>query len=257
MLRLAAATILALISSSWLDVSTLDPRNPVSGATTHADTIQAGDSRIEASRLHRFAIERHLTITRGDSSQPFGTQSESLTSATLDGRPVLLGVLTFATPRATTVDSSWLDAATLTPIRMRSTNAERIVDLEFTGDRVRTATTPAQGEGETLDQHVGVHPFEWNTFGLALSAMPLKPGFKAVMPVYSDRFARVVWYQVSVVQETALVRQSGYRSPMWEVLATPDSVGPSARFWVSRNHRFVDQVRVWEPGIAIMYEREL
>jgi hypothetical protein len=44
---------------------------------------------------------------------------------------------------------------------------------------------------------------------------------------------------------------------MWEVLATADAPAPSARFWVSQRHRFVDQVRVWEPGVAIMYDRGL
>jgi hypothetical protein len=77
------------------------------------------------------------------------------------------------------------------------------------------------------------------------------------MPVYIDRFERVVWYQVEVLRETVLVRSSGYRAPMWEVLVTADSVAPSARFWVSQRHRFVDQVRVWEPGVAIMYDRRL
>jgi hypothetical protein len=44
---------------------------------------------------------------------------------------------------------------------------------------------------------------------------------------------------------------------MWEVLATPDSAAPSARFWVSQRHRFVDQVLVWELGVSILYERAL
>jgi len=77
------------------------------------------------------------------------------------------------------------------------------------------------------------------------------------MPLYSDRAGRVVWYAVQVVRDTSLLRASGYRSPMWEVVATGDSAAPSARFWVSRTHRLVDQVLVWEPGVSIMYQREL
>jgi hypothetical protein len=41
----------------------------------------------------------------------------------------------------------------------------------------------------------------------------------------------------------------------WEVLATPDSAAPSARFWVSQRHRFVDRALVWEPGVSILYAR--
>ena len=76
------------------------------------------------------------------------------------------------------------------------------------------------------------------------------------MPVFMDRFDRVVWYRVEVVNDTSLTRASGYKAPMWEVVATSDSVAPSARFWVSQRHRFVDRVLVWEPGISILYARE-
>jgi hypothetical protein len=93
-------------------------------------------------------------------------------------------------------------------------------------------------------------------FGLAVSALPLRSGYRAAMPVYSDRYGRVVWYQVEVVKDTSLVRRSGFQAPMWEVLATPDSGAHSARFWVSQRHRFVDRVLVWEPGISILYARE-
>ena len=155
------------------------------------------------------------------------------------------------------MDSTWLDPATLRPIRMQSSNAARTVDLEFDGDRVRGTTTPSAGAPKTGDHRLGIRPFEWNMFGLALSALPLRPGFRAAMPVYTDRLERVVWYRVEVVRETMLVRSNGHRAPMWEVLATADSAAPSARFWVSQRHRFVDQVHVWEPGVAIMYDRGL
>ena len=51
-------------------------------------------------------------------------------------------------------------------------------------------------------------------FGLALSALPLRRGYRAFMPVYVDRFDRVVWYAIEVVRDTSLVRASGYHAPM-------------------------------------------
>jgi len=219
------------------------------------DTVQAGDAVVDAARLKPFSLERTLTLTRGDTVKQFGRQSEQLTMDTLAGRPVLLDVLTFDTPRARTVDSSWVDARTLRPIRMRSSNSARVVSLSFEGDRVRGGTTPSTGAPTPLDQQLDARPFEWNIFGLALSALPLEPGYRATMPVYMDRFGRVVWYEVEVVRDTSIVRTNGHRAPMWEVVATADSVAPSARFWVSQRHRFVDQVLVWEPGVSIMYAR--
>lgn len=251
MLRLSvlagSAAVLAALGSPPL-------QRPTAGHGA-ADTVQAGDSALDPSVLRPFALLRKLTLTRGDTVKPFGSQSEQFARAALGGREVLLDVLTFETPNATTVDSSWFDPRTLQPIRMRSSNAARTVSLDFDGQWVRGATTPAKGEAARLDQELGVRPFEWNMFGLAISALPLRPGYRATIPVYVDRFQRVVWYGIEVVGDTSLVRVSGYHAPMWEVLATPDSAAPSARFWISQRHRFVDQVLVWEPGLSILYAR--
>src|SRR5215207_8696879 len=122
------------------------PRQAPSAATASRDTVQAGDPVVDASRLRPFSIERRLTLARGDSIIPFGRQSEQLTSGTLDGRPVYLDVLTFETPRGTTVDSSWIEAATLRPLRMHSSNKARVVTLEFDGRTVRGRTVPAEGD---------------------------------------------------------------------------------------------------------------
>lgn len=230
-------------------------RTATRGAATR-DTVQAGDTVVDAARLKPFSLLRQLTLTRGDTVKPFGTQSEQLTSDTLDGRPVLLDILTFETPNATTVDSSWIDPRTLRPIRMRSSNAARVVSLDFDGRHVRHGTAPSTGAPTTLNHRLDIRPFEWNMFGLALSALPLRTGYRATMPVYMDRFGRVIWYAVEVVRDTSLVRANGRHAPMWEVLATGDSAAPSARFWVSQRHRFVDRVLVWEPGVSIMYARE-
>jgi hypothetical protein len=219
------------------------------------DTVQAGDSVLDPSVLRPFALLRNLTLTRADTVRPFGRQREQFTRAGLGAREVLLDVLTFETPNATTVDSSWFDPHPLQPIRIHSSNAARTVTLDFEGQSVRGATTTAKGEAARLDQQLGVRPFEWNMFGLAISALPLRPGYRATMPVYVDRFQRIVWYGIEVVRDTSIVRASGYHAPMWEVLATPDSAAPSARFWVSQRHRFVDQVLVWEPGVSILYAR--
>ncbi|HET9041092.1 MAG TPA: hypothetical protein VFN40_13020, partial [Gemmatimonadales bacterium] len=186
----------------------------IPGARSPAgDTVQAGDPVVAADRLRPFSLLRHLTLTRGDTVKPFGRQSEQLTTTTLDGRPVLLDVLTFETPNATTVDSSWIDARSLRPLRMRSSNSARVVSLEFEGQRVRGGTTPATGSPTTLDQRLAVRPFEWNMFGLAVSALPLRPGYRATMPVFLDRFGRVAWYAVEVVRDTSLVRADGRLAP--------------------------------------------
>ncbi len=165
-------------------------------------------------------------------------------------------MLTFETPNATTVDSSWIDTLFLRPLRMHSTNPARVVALDFDGRQVRHRITPSTGAPSDLDGLLDVRPFEWNMFGLAVSALPLEVGYRATIPVYVDRFTRVVWYALEVVKDTTLVRPTGSEAPLWEVIATADSVAPSARFWVSRRHRFVDRVLVWEPGVSILYSRE-
>ena len=95
---------------------------------------------------------------------------------------MLLHVVTFDTPNALTVDSSWVDPATLSPIRMQSSNKFRVLDLEFGAGTVRATTTPAGGAPTTSDHPLAVRPFEWNMLPLALSSLPLRPGYTAPAP---------------------------------------------------------------------------
>jgi hypothetical protein len=231
------------------------PQRP--SAPAPSDTIQAGSPALDPSVLHPYELRRELTMTRGDTVRPFGRQTEALSSATLDGRPVLLHVVTFDTPNALTVDSSWVDAGTLSPIRMQSSNKFRVLDLKFGRGTVRAITIPAGAAATTTEHRLDVRPFEWNMLPLALSSLPLRPGYQAELPVFSDRSGRVVWYSVRVAADTFITRASGYRSPMWQLVARPDSGGPNAEWWVSQRHRFVDQALVSEPGVAILYAREM
>ena len=224
-------------------------------STTGCDTITAGTRTVSARYLTDFTVVRQLTLTCGDSVTPFGTQTETLTSGRLNGRPVLLDVLVFDTPRARTVDSSWIDPETLKPLRFQSHNAARTVRLDFVADRVRGQTTSADSAPTFLDRRLGVAPFEWNVLALAVSALPLRQGYCARLPVYSDR-SGVSWYNVRVVSDTSIQRKSRGPEPVWEVVAQTNSAAPQARYWISRRHRVVSRVLVSEPGISIMYARD-
>jgi hypothetical protein len=69
MLRLPAAAVVALAAIP-LSRASRAPHPP----PAQVDTIQAGDPRVDATRLRPFTLERRLTLTRGDTVQPFGRQ---------------------------------------------------------------------------------------------------------------------------------------------------------------------------------------
>jgi hypothetical protein len=220
------------------------------------DTVQAGDAAISPKHLQPFTLVRQLVLTRGDSVTPFGTQTETLTSGRLNGRPTLLDVLVFRTPRGETIDSSWIDSGTLRPLRFQSNNATREITLEFEAQRVRGRIVPSAGAPTEIDQQLGARPFEWNILGLAIGALPLGTGYCAQLPVYSDRSGRVTWYSVEVVRDTTVPRKSRAAEPVWEVVARGETPAPEARYWVSQRHRVVSRVLVSEPGVSIMYARD-
>jgi hypothetical protein len=223
---------------------------------TSCDTVTAGAKTVSSRYLTDFTVVRQLTLTRGDTSRPFGTQTETLTSGRLNGRPTLLDILVFDTPRARTVDSSWIDRETLKPLRFQSHNAARTVRLDFVADRIRGQTTPADSAPTYFDRRLGVAPFEWNVLALAVSALPLRQGYCANLPVYTDRFDRVSWYKVQVVRDTTIERKTRGPEAVWEVVARADTAAPEARYWISRRHRVVSRVVVSEPGISILYARD-
>ena len=220
------------------------------------ETLPAGARTISAKYFSDFAVVRQLTLTRGDTSSHFGTQTETLTTARLGRRPALLDVLVFDTPRGRTIDSSWIDPQTLKPLRFHSQNANRTVRLDFAADRVWGQTTPADSVPTFLDRRLGVAPFEWNVLALAVSALPLEQGYCARLPVYTDRLDRVSWYEVRVLGDTTIERKTRGPEAVWEVVARPDSAAPQARYWISRKHRVVSRVLVSEPGISILYARD-
>jgi hypothetical protein len=195
-------------------------------------------------------------LTRGDSVIPFGTQTETITSSRFNGRPALLNILVFDTPRGKTVDSSWVDQRTIRPLRFQSDNAARSITIDFEDGRVRGRTVPDTGARTEIDQRLDVQPFEWNILGLAIGALPLRVGYCAQLPVYSDRFGRVNWYKVEVVRDTTIPRKTRAAEPVWEVLATSEAPAPTGRYWVSQRHGVVSRVLVSEPGISIMYARD-
>src|SRR3954470_8472491 len=149
-------TALGVATATSPTPATTAPQRPAAPAS---DTVQAGSPALRPGVLRPYELQRKLTMTRGDTVRPFGRQSETLTTATTGGRPVLLHVVTFDTPNALTVDSSWVDPATLSPIRMRSSNKLRVVDLEFTAAAVRATTTPADSALTTSEHPLAVRPF--------------------------------------------------------------------------------------------------
>jgi hypothetical protein len=245
-----------LIFALTVSAAVRSPGSNHPNGPTACDIVPAGAQTVSAKYLADFTVVRRLTLTRGDSVRPFGTQTETLTSTQLNGRPVLLDVLVFDTPTARTTDSSWIDPETLKPLRFQSHNAARTVRLDFVADRVHGQTTPADSTPIPLDRRLGVPPFEWNVLALAVSGLPLKAGYCARLPVYTDRFDRVTWYKVKVVGDTTIPRKSRGPERVWEVVARPDSAAPEARYWISQRHRVVSRVLVSEPGISIMYARD-
>lgn len=223
-------------------------------ATNAADTLRPGHAALAPRQVQPYTVERQLELTRGDSTSRFGRQSEQLLSDTIDGQPALLHVLTFDTPAALTVDSSWVDPATLTPRRMVSRNARRTITLEFGPGFVVTTTTPAGGAPAVQRSSLPAPAFEWNMLPVVLAALTLHEADHFVLPVFSDRAGAVVWYSVTVGADS-LRRASGAFAPMWRLDATPSTAAPAAEWWVSRRHHFLDQARLAEPGVAILYAR--
>lgn len=218
------------------------------------DTLRPGSATLRLQQIQPYTIDRQLQLTRGDTTRPFGRQGERLVFDSFAGQSALLHVITFDTPAALTVDSSWVDPVTLSPRRMVSRNRRRTIVLEFQQGTVRMATTPA-GEPPTIkDIPLPTAAFEWNMLPVALAALELHEGDRFDLPLFSDRAGSVVWYAVTVSPDS-LQRPSGFQAPMWRLTAKPRSEGPAAVWWVSRRHHFLDQARIAEPGVAILYAR--
>jgi hypothetical protein len=113
-----------------------------------------------------------------------GHVEQSLTK--YNGKPAVLLVSVYKTRGQTYVDSALVMHAGLVPVWETSRVGSRVTQYEYSGKRVRvTVTTPDSGTRKR-EHSYDVPVFHFNELDMLLRSIPLREGYEAILPLYSE-----------------------------------------------------------------------
>jgi len=217
---------------------------------------QPAPGDVSGGRLGLGRLTKHATVT-APSRPPrdMGEQVQVLTTGTWRGRPTLISVQRFETPRGTIVDSSVNDLATLAPIRHHSSGAGRTMALDFAGARVTGRYAPADSAALAIDQHFAARPYDSNVFDLVIASLPLAGGYAAHVPFYVYEQGGVVWYDVGVTGRERTTLRDGAAVDTW-ALTVQEAGRLRARLWITDAPREVVRSTYYiSPGMEYTVSR--
>ncbi len=152
----------------------------------HLDTIYVGGPVRLAPMIRDDSTESIVTIP--DSSAPNGER----VFAHLSQRQTRVGpaheelfrVSRFTSRSGEVLDSIMTGAADLVPHWGASHQPSKVMHLRFGGARVRGDVTPTGRATQRIDQTMHVAPFNSSDVSLVLGALPLSPGYRALLATY-------------------------------------------------------------------------
>jgi hypothetical protein len=199
-----AALALGLVNAAWANVLSGQ------GATTGAPTAQTamvsiapGDSSLRAGRMASGTQVFALTLFRDGDEIPVGRLRDVLVHDSSGAAPLLSRALTTQRGTLQLTDSSDSAEPGLAPLRRRSQQQNRRVQLDFSGRRVRGSLAPQDVPGVPIDTTLPLAAFDAGNWDLVLRALPLSMGYAAQFAAY-DVDTGVRRYQVQVTGQTTL-----------------------------------------------------
>jgi hypothetical protein len=173
-----------------------------------------GDKSLEANRIKAGRWNMEITATRDGQSQSLHGLQE-ISRITVAGKAAIQLVQVYHSPRGTNTDTTIALADGLTPVSHRGHSAARQMELNFAGKSV-TGRTVAGGTATPFQRETAEPVFDSSALDLILTALPLKSGFRARLPMYIHEQNGLVWHDISVVGEESMPMGSA-AVPVWQV----------------------------------------
>jgi dipeptidyl aminopeptidase/acylaminoacyl peptidase len=171
-----------------LDALAVDPNSvtlPDTTATADASDAPSGIAMMDGSELEPATLSYDATMEMQGRSIDLSSVRR-IAAASTDGTETWTVVGETETPRATVIDSMIIDRSTLRPVS-RHQRGPITMDVTYT-DTSASGEITMRGQSTSVSQQFdrptlagGAHDL------LALSTMPLEPGFSTSLPVFSAR----------------------------------------------------------------------
>ncbi len=196
------------------------------GRVACQERLAIGDGRLRAEALGTGEDRYDLAMIRDGVRRPIGRYAVSVAPA---GDGTLLVVQRTEAMGAATIDSAWVDRATLGPRRLVSRGPRGVTALDFGPARVTGYTADQQGARQEVNVPVEAPVFSASLAPWLTRALPLALGYEATARAYGDGLG-LVEVRYRVVARESLVLSDGATRDAWRVETT---VGPvRAVMWI-------------------------
>ena len=158
-------------------------------ARSTASVLVPGSSELSTSHLSASSSRFHyFTRASADSAEKRtdGVGSQSVSATTHDGKPALLLVTGFVRGDRTFADTALVMRDGLHPVWEVATNGTRRSRWEYSGKRVRLTFTQPDSGTRTREHTYDVPVFHFNELDVLIRSLPLREGFEAILPLYSE-----------------------------------------------------------------------
>ncbi|HYH79449.1 MAG TPA: hypothetical protein VEX86_06620 [Longimicrobium sp.] len=137
-------------------------------------TLRAGDPRLAGiSPLPLDSME--MSMEREGANRSFGTYTQHVQRASVNGAPAHLFVQRAATPRGTSLDSIWVDARSWVSLRHVAATPGGGMNVTFQGGRVTGRVTEGDSARQ-VDAEVPAGSFDYSVGSAAVKGIPLCEG---------------------------------------------------------------------------------
>lgn len=170
-----------------------------------SDTVQAGDPRVDASRLPSGIDTVGWTMTRDGAEREGPPMAMENAVVTHEGNTVFLHVMTVTTA----IDTSLAAYPSLQPIRHAGRATQRVMLLDFDGSRVTGTYQPADEDASDIEATFDYQPFDSSIMDEVIAALPLEMGFRVEVPFYVYERGGIVWSTVAVTGTAQVATRDG------------------------------------------------
>lgn len=185
----AARKIIPLISMICICATTRAVAQ--SATTTQAgNLLLPGTSDVSTVHFRDTTISYHVVMDRAPNGDPTssdrGSYSKETRHVTYQGRPAIVFVRTINTNGRTYVDSSAVLSNGMIPLWEVSTLGTRRTTYAYSGAKVRRSLTQPDSAKKVVEHDFGTPMFYFEALDDIIRSVPLRAGYQAVVPLYSE-----------------------------------------------------------------------
>ena len=130
---------------------------------------------------------RYMFKQAADSAErEMGVEAWTVTPTQHDGKAALLLTTSFSRGKTVFLDTALVMQDGLHPVWEIARNGAKTMRWEYSGKKVRMTTTQPDSGTQTKEHTYDVSVFNFNELDVLLGSIPMREGFEAILPLYSE-----------------------------------------------------------------------